>query len=304
MSMSGQPLVSIITPSLNQGRFIGATLQSVENQTYPNVEHIIMDGLSTDGSVAIIKAYAGRHPNRVVWVSEKDDGQTDALNKGLQRASGSILAYLNSDDTYEAGAVERVVKHFQSHPELGLVHGRGHHIASDGRFLNIYPSRPCNHTELQQNCYICQPAAFWQRNAFENIGMFDSSLRYAMDYDYWIRLSKKYPMAYIDEHLANARLHDDAKTARHRHRAHREILEVVRKYYGEVSDHWIYSFANSFPWIDNLRTGKPLPTIGYVFAFTLLSGSLFLKYNHRIPLRTVRHFLNAIPQVGRPGRLS
>jgi glycosyltransferase involved in cell wall biosynthesis len=304
MDMSEQPLVSIVTPSFNQGRFVGETLRSVAEQSYPYIEHIIIDGQSADDSLAVIKAHVGRYPGRVTWVSEPDQGQADAINKGLRRASGTILAYLNSDDTYTPDAVKQVVDHFQRNPDISLVHGQGFHMDTDGNRMNAYPSQPCDHRSLFENCYICQPTTFWRRDAFDAIGEFNTSLRYAMDYDYWIRLSKRFSMAYLNIHLANTRLHREAKTVQQRNQMHREILQVVKSHYGAVSDHWIYSYANSFPWIDRLRTGRLLSTIVYVIAFTMLSGGLFLKHNHRIPLRSIRLFFNSIPHANRPGRLS
>ena len=136
-TLSSTPLVSIITPSFNQGQFIAETLQSVARQTYPAIEHIIMDGGSTDESPAIIQAYAKQHPGTVSWVSEPDHGQADAINKGMKQASGEILAYLNSDDTYAPGAIATVVAFLKEHPEVHLVHGRGLHINPDGATIKL-----------------------------------------------------------------------------------------------------------------------------------------------------------------------
>lgn len=294
------PLVSIITPSLDQGRFLPATLRSVASQTYPRMEHVIVDGGSTDGSVAIIRAHAATFPGKVIWVSEPDKGQTDAINKGLRIASGSILAYLNSDDTYEPGTVAAAAGFLQEHPDIALVHGRGFHVDSGGRRLDEYPSKPCDHSSLAEYCHICQPTAFWRREVLDAIGPFDGSLRFCMDYDYWIRASRRFPMGYLDRHLANTRLHEAAKTVSQRFAAHREIVRTLKRHYDAVSDHWIYAYANSFPWIHRLRSGSVPRSLVYVAAFTLLAGGLFLKYNRRIPLRSLGHFFRSLPRFHNP----
>ena len=298
------PLVSIVTPSLNQGRFIAATLQSVAAQSYPHIEHIIMDGGSTDDSLTIIRAYAEAYPDRVSWTSEPDHGQTDAINRGMRRTSGSILAYLNSDDTYEPDAIAAVVRFFREHPDIALVHGRGFHIDTASHRLDEYPAKPCDHSSLAENCHICQPTAFWRREVLNVIGLFDDSLHYCMDYDYWIRTSRLYPIAYLDRHLANTRLHDAAKTVSQRFPAHRETVRMIRKHYGAVSDHWIYSYAHSFPWVNRLRTGSLASALVYVPAFTLLAGGLFLAYNHRIPIRTIKQFFLSLPHFREAASLS
>ena len=263
-----------------------------------------MDGGSTDESPAIIQAYAKQHPGTVSWVSEPDHGQADAINKGMKQASGEILAYLNSDDTYAPGAIATVVAFLKEHPEVHLVHGRGLHINPDGATINTYPSLPCDHKALSENCHICQPTAFWRREVSDTIGAFDASLRYALDYDYWIRASQHFTIAYLDIHLANTRLHGDAKTVQQRYTMHQEIARLVKAHYGVVSDHWIYSLAHSIPAIDRLRTGKLLDSLIYVPAFILAACWLFLKYNHKIPRRTVARFFQSLPQFRKAGRLS
>jgi glycosyltransferase involved in cell wall biosynthesis len=294
------PLVSIITPSLNQGRFIATTLESIANQSSPNLEHIIIDGGSTDESIAIISEYAKAHPGRVTWISEPDRGQADAINKGMRRASGSIIAYLNSDDTYEPETVARVVTFFRDNPDIALVHGMGLHIGPEGHPLDAYPSHPCDHIALAENCPICQPTAFWQRNVIDTIGFFNPNLRFTMDYDYWIRISARLRIGFIPKHLANTRLHSDAKTVSLRHPIHREIVTMVKSHYGRVSDHWIFSYAHSFPMIHRLRQGNVFMFSAYIVAFVCTSAWLFLRYNHYIPLRTITLFFKTL--AGHPTR--
>jgi glycosyltransferase involved in cell wall biosynthesis len=288
------PRVSIITPSFNQGAYLRATLDSVLNQAYPAIELIVVDGGSTDDSVPILKAYAQTHPGRLTWRSAPDRGQADAINKGLRQASGDILAYLNSDDTYALDAVEAAVAALQRWPRVGLVHGRGLHIDAAGRPLDPYPSEPCDDQRLARYCSICQPTAFWRRRVYETVGEFDASLHYGLDYDYWIRASRHFAFGFIDRHLANTRLHADAKTVGQRHRMHREIVGIVRSHYGRVSDHWIYAYAHSFPSVDRLRAAGRPAFIPYLIWFSIVSGCLFMKHNRRIPWRAARLLVQSL----------
>lgn len=145
--MANSPLVSIITPSYNQAHFLEETIQSVISQDYGNLEYIIVDGGSTDGSVEIIQQYA----NRIDWwVSEPDRGQTDAINKGFDKANGEILAWLNSDDTYIPGAISEAVAYLTNHPDLGMVYGDTNIINAEGNILGKFPARQTDYTRLRR----------------------------------------------------------------------------------------------------------------------------------------------------------
>src|SRR5688572_25596277 len=150
-----QPLVSIVTPSYNQGRYIEETIQSVLNQDYPNLEYLVLDGGSTDETLEILKRYEGR----LVWISEKDRGQADAINKGFHLAKGRILGWLNSDDTYSPGAIRKVAQYFQTHRDVGLLYGEGYHVDTAGKIIERYNTEPFNFHRLGEICFICQPAA-------------------------------------------------------------------------------------------------------------------------------------------------
>ena len=180
------PLVSIVTPSYNQGRFLRRTIDSVLNQDYPRVEYLVFDGGSTDESIDILNSYG----NRFFWRSERDRGQTDAINKGLLRANGDILAYLNSDDVLLPGAIATAVKHFESRADWELLYGNAYHIDEDDHVLGEYPTAPYDFDRLLQSCCICQPAAFWRRSLSEHVGLFDDTLHCAMDYEYWLRIGR------------------------------------------------------------------------------------------------------------------
>src|SRR5512139_1414374 len=140
------PLVSIITPSYNQARFLETTIRSVLDQDYPNLEYLIVDGGSTDGSREIIQRYSDR---LAWWVSERDQGQTDAINKGFARARGEILAWLNSDDTYLPGAIQGAVDFLQDHPGVGMVYGDANLIDEQSNVIGKFPARQTDYNKLR-----------------------------------------------------------------------------------------------------------------------------------------------------------
>ncbi len=218
----GQPLVSIVTPSFNQGRFIRDTIESVLRQTYPNIEYIVMDGGSTDETVEILKEYGDRFD----WESEPDNGQTHAINKGLTKARGEVLAYLNSDDVLELDAVEKVVRFLQKNPEIDMVFGKAHYIDENNQITGEYKTSD-NLGDLSSGCIICQPAAFWTRRVSRRIGLFDETLQLTMDYDYWLRMfASKTPIAYFDQFLASSRLYQETKTLSQRKNIFKEIFQI------------------------------------------------------------------------------
>jgi glycosyltransferase involved in cell wall biosynthesis len=234
------PLVSIVTPSYNQGRYIEETIRSVLSQDYPNLEYLVLDGGSTDETLEILKRYEGR----LVWISEKDRGQADAINKGFHLAKGQILGWLNSDDTYAPGAIRKVARYFQTHRDVGLLYGEGHHIDAAGKTIERYNTEPFNFHRLGEICFICQPAAFLQAEVYRALGPLDVGLRYCMDYEYWIRVAKRFRVGHLDEYLANTRLHMETKTLSQRVEVHREILRMVKHHYGYVPIRWIYAYIH------------------------------------------------------------
>ncbi|MBI4836209.1 MAG: glycosyltransferase [Candidatus Abawacabacteria bacterium] len=290
-STAEMPLVSIITPSYNQGEFIEETIKSVMEQTYKNIEYIIVDGGSKDNTVEIITKMVAQYPNRIQWISEKDKGQSDAINKGLRRARGDIVAWLNSDDIYDLATVEKVVSFFKSNKAISFVHGQGLHIAKDGTFLELYPSKPCDYNTLHYSCPICQPTSFWRRDILLTVGYLNPTLHFAMDYEYWIRISKQFKMGFIPDHLASTRIYEATKTSNQRHKVHREILEVVKSNYCSVHANWIYAYAHTYPAIANNDRKSFLKNLIFVHALIWYSSINFLRYNHSIPLSSVKLFL-------------
>jgi glycosyltransferase involved in cell wall biosynthesis len=221
------PLVTIVTPSYNQAPYLEAAMRSVLEQDYPHIEYIVIDGGSTDGSVEIIRKHAGR---LAYWISEKDRGQTDALNKGLARANGDVLAWINSDDTYEPGAVREAVECMQQHPDMGLVYGDANFIDDDGKVIGRFPAAQTDYRLLRRGyVHIPQQAAFFRRDVWQKVGPLDPSFFFAMDYDLWVRIAKIAPLLYTRRTWANFRLHGDSKTLIANDRCWPEMIRVHRR---------------------------------------------------------------------------
>jgi glycosyltransferase involved in cell wall biosynthesis len=227
----GAASVSVLTPSLNQGRFLADTLRSVAAQNYLNLEHIVVDGGSTDGSVEILRHWADSHPS-CRWVSEPDNGQTDAINKALQMARGEIIGWLNSDDVYCDGAVQAAVAALQAHPELLMIYGdvwmmdQGGVLRHRADWVQDYDLRRLYRVEN----YIAQPAVFLRRRAFDLVGPLDATLHWTMDWDLWIRVGKAGPVKRIPEVLACIRDYPATKSNSGGGRRFREITRLVRRH--------------------------------------------------------------------------
>jgi glycosyltransferase involved in cell wall biosynthesis len=208
------PKITIITPTYNQSGFIQETIDSVINQNYPNLEYIVIDGGSTDDTLDILK----HNSSQIKWFSEKDRGQTNAINKGLKLATGDIIAYLNSDDILLPGAFETVAEYFQKHPTCQWVTGYAHIIDENGHktrsqislYKNIWLQIRSLSTLLITN-YISQPSTFWRKSLQDEIGEFNESLKFVMDYDYWIRMASRYPLGLIRKPLSCFRTHPSSK---------------------------------------------------------------------------------------------
>jgi glycosyltransferase involved in cell wall biosynthesis len=203
-----KPLVTIVTPSYNQARFLEATLRSVLEQDYPNIEYLVVDGASTDNSVEIIRKYADKI---AWWVSEKDSGQSDAVNKGLRRARGEIVGWLNSDDVYQPGAIAAAVAAFRFHPEAGVVYGDALAIDADGKTFNLMRARQYSLTDLIALNIICQPAAFMRRSVLEHVEYLNPAYHLLMDNLLWMCMARIAPVVYVPQTWAAARYHDQAK---------------------------------------------------------------------------------------------
>jgi len=231
------PSISLVTPSLNQGRFIHATIESVLSQEYPELEYLVQDGGSTDETLDVLRRYQGW----ITWISEKDRGQADAINRGLHRARGEVLGYLNSDDVLRPGALHAVGEAFASRPETLFVYGRAAYLDAEGKTVSPYLVRPDALERLADACFIAQPAAFFRRRIWDEVGDFDETLHHTMDYDYWLRIAERYGAscgAFLDRELAGARMHAGAKTVAGWDRALDEIFSLVKRRTGYVSLWW------------------------------------------------------------------
>lgn len=240
------PLVSIVTPSFNQVEYLEETILSVLGQDYPNLEYLIVDGGSTDGSLKIIEKYADR---LAWWVSEPDQGQTDAINKAFAHAQGEIFAWLNSDDTYQPGAVSAAVSFLCENRGIGMVYGDANLIDEAGRVIGRFPARQTDYRKLLQGyVHIPQQAAFFRAELWKEVGPLDPSFYFAMDYDLWVRIAKCSQIVYLPQLWANFRLHGRAKTLAFDDRCWPEMLKVHRREGGKLLS-WMTLKAALRPWV-------------------------------------------------------
>lgn len=227
--------ISIITPSFNQVKYIERTIQSILNQNYPNLEYIIMDGGSTDGTLEIIQKYS----DRLIWKSEKDKGQSDAINKGIKMATGDIVAFLNSDDTYEPGALARVADFFEKNPDKQWAYGKCRIIDENDKEIRkpitAYKNlllKNFSYTKLLTENFISQPATFWRRENHSRIGFFNEDEHYCMDYEFWLRLGKTSPAGVINSYLADFRYYADSKSGGVNKKQFQDELRLAQKFAG------------------------------------------------------------------------
>ncbi|MFS0555275.1 glycosyltransferase family 2 protein [Brevibacillus sp. 179-C9.3 HS] len=246
MSMQSLPLVSVITPSYNQATFIKRTIDSVLTQDYPHIEHIVVDGASTDGTQGILQQY-NHLQDRFRFVSEPDRGQAHAINKGLKMARGEIIGWLNSDDTYFPGAIRKAVAAFQQHPDWGVVYGKGLHIDEYDKVKYPYIWMEFDRKKLFHLNLICQPAAFLRKHAFEAVGGVNEEHDWCMDYDLWNRISLHFPIGTIPEYLANSRLYNGIKTFVYElEPGFSEILSTSVRNHGTISNDWLQFYTQKY----------------------------------------------------------
>ena len=254
--MNSNPLVTIVTPSLNQGPFIRPTIESVLSQDYAHIEYVVLDGGSTDCTLDVLKSYG----DRVRWVSEPDRGQSHAINKGFQAAKGEIVAYINSDDVLLPGAVREAVEAFVQDPELGMVYGEGFILEEDGSVRCRFPySEPFDLWRLV--CYwdsILQQSVYMRKTALEAIGWVDESLHWGMDWDLFIRIAKRFPVRRLDAEMGAIRDYSDTKAATGGFRRWRELSSIsCRHAERRVTPACLIFFLDTYHKMVSARFGSP-----------------------------------------------
>lgn len=237
-----KPTFSVIIPSYQQGHFIEETIKSVLHQkdiSSDDIECLVCDGGSTDQTVEILKKYE----SHIQWISQPDGGQADAVNKGIQRTQGDVIAWINSDDIYYPDAFSTVKSVFQTHPDFDVVYGNAHWIDEAGNFLAAYPVVSWNYKKLKQECYISQPATFFRRRIVENLGALNTELNYCMDYELWLRYGEHSSFYYVNTLLAGARMYASNKSLGQKLAAYREANDMLLKKIKYVPVTWITSYA-------------------------------------------------------------
>ncbi len=232
------PLFSIITPSFQQGCFIERTIKSVLSQPV-ELEFIVVDGGSRDETLAVLSCYS----NQVHWVSEADEGQADAVNKGISLASGDIIAWLNSDDIYYPNALVKVAQTFDKDPNLQIVYGDADWVDEHDQVLKSFPTEPWNYKRLKETCYLCQPAVFFRRELIKQYGELDKALRYCMDYELWLRFGQHTDFYYLSDKLAGSRMYKTNKTIGQALAAHQEINVMLQARLGTIPANWLLGYA-------------------------------------------------------------
>ena len=258
--MPKRPLVSIITPVLNSVNYLAVCLQSVLNQTYPCVEHVVVDGGSSDGTLEVLSIYQAKYPSRIRFISELDKGAGDAWNKGLKMARGDIFGWLGADDIYEHEAVTTVVEFFQVNQNISFVFGGCNYINEQGRVIGKAFARNFNLREaISDDCPIPCPSAFYKREVVEKVGYLDTR-ETGVELDYWIRVGKLFPIHRIDTVLSNFRMHSGGLTgSKQAARLYaKEGFVVSRRHGGGIVSlrairYYIYQ-ARVFNWVFPLAT--------------------------------------------------
>ena len=275
-----EPLVTIVTPTYNMGHFLRETIESVLSQDYPQVQYIVMDAGSQDDTVEILKSYG----SRLEWVSEPDEGQSDAVNKGFLRARGEIFTFLNADDIYYQGAVRAGVEAFARRPDAGVVYGNAWYTREDGSAFKRCPVLPYDYDLLGHLCYICQPASFLRSKVWAEMGGLDKSLHLTLDYDLWLRIADRYPMAYVAQDLATSRMYKENKSLGRRRESFREIVRIMQRHRRYVPLNWLYGYAgfildgkDNFYEASEPSVLKYLLTLGMGVWYNPLRPHLFLR---------------------------
>ena len=264
-------------------RYLTETIESVLAQDYPNIEYIVVDGGSTDQSLAILERYQGR----LRYFSEPDNGPSDAAVKGFRQARGEIFAWLNADDSYLPGAVRTGVEYLQTHPETDVVYGEGWWTDDNGATIERYPTLPFDAKVLERDCFICQPASFIRASSYRRCEL-DPAVNRSFDYDLWIRMAKAgFRFAAIPQYLANSRMHQGAKTIYERDSVFQASMDLLKRHYGYIPLPWIFGYT-AYRLDHRDQFFEPLRYNAWKYLASLPVG---LWYNRRKPLRFMTEWL-------------
>jgi glycosyltransferase involved in cell wall biosynthesis len=239
------PTLNIVVPNLNYGHFIEQTLESIQSEyIVPSV--MVIDGLSRDNSIT--KLIECRKPN-LSWISCGDSGPAQAINTGFMQTSSDIIGWINSDDYYSAGSIDRALKAFAQNSDLMMVYGFGQHVDEFGEKLNRYPTKSpdVGIKAFQDGCFICQPTVFFRRSAIKDLGLLDEGLKTAFDFEYWVRFFKKYGpkrIKCINQVQAYSRIHAQCITVRSRELVSIEAMQIIANNIGDVPVHWALTYIN------------------------------------------------------------
>jgi glycosyltransferase involved in cell wall biosynthesis len=283
MTIDTLPLFSIITPSFNQGKFIEDTILSVKNQDYPNIEHIVVDGGSKDCTLEILKKYENTY--NLKWLSEPDQGQADALNKGFGLAKGMYIGWINSDDCYfDINAISSAVKYFNKYPEYDVIYGDAIRIDENNNFLYVIKERKFSYDFLTKACFLVQPSVFLRRCVIDNFRL-NTALNLAMDYDFWLRIAQRHKFKYINRVFSVDRAQSQRKTIVMGDTWIKEASEVSEKYYkfsfmDRVCDYPSYKLRFIRRWITILKIYN-----NYEMSFPMKLDNIFstMARNFNIP---------------------
>jgi glycosyltransferase involved in cell wall biosynthesis len=247
-----QPKISIVTATLNRQDYLPRCIEGVAGQSYPNKEHVIIDGGSTDGAVEVLKSYAEKYPH-LKWISEKDNGISSALNKGLALATGDIIGVNGDDDHYLPGAFEAVAAAFEQNPFVSVVSGNCIHVRNDGAVESGWKTGFTNRRELIEfwkhwgkSVFLPAPSTFFKKAVVGVVGGFDEADRYAMDYHHWIKITEKFEVKTIDQVLAKFR-HDEGSISFSQGREQlAEMYVISRKHWGSLFNPDFYRLSFSY----------------------------------------------------------
>lgn len=283
------PMVSIIMPSLNQVKYIGASIDSVLEQSYKNLELIIADGASTDGAIDVIRNRAASD-RRVRWTSTKDSGPAQAINFAMKSVRGTVVGWLNSDDIYEKNAIQRAVDALRNKTKLIMVYGHGVHIDENSIPINNYPTLPPDTpiSQFHQGCFICQPTVFAYKTLWNLVGSLDENIKTAFDFDYWLRVFKvlQERIGFIDSIQAYSRLHTECITVKMRREVILEGMQVLSRHLGYAPKEWFLTYIN-----ESLKTTNKED---YQFLFPIINEDIFIykKYMHNDDFLYIQKYLH------------